>query len=92
MCLFAVRKSSLENCQFSLLPIFLIGLFVFLILIYMSCLYILEMNSLSVALFANIFLHSAVVFLSYLRLPLGFPGGSVVKNLPLNAGDGRFKC
>ena len=57
----------------------------------MNSFYILEIDP-SVALFANIFLHSAVVFLSYLRLPLGFPGGSVVKNLPLNAGDGRFKC
>ena len=53
----------------------------------MSCLYILEMNSLSVALFANIFLHSAVVFLSYLRLPLGFPGGSAGKEYVCNAGD-----
>ena len=54
----------------------------------MSCLYILEINSLSVALFADIFLHSAVVFLSYLWLPLGFLSfgkefaGNVGKRLP----------
>ena len=37
---------------------FLIGLFVFLILSCMSCLYILETNPLPVPLFANIFSHS----------------------------------
>ena len=38
--------------------IFLIGLFVFLVLSCMSCLYILEINPLSVASFAIIFSHS----------------------------------
>ena len=37
---------------------FLIGLFAFLTLNWMSCLYILEINPLLVVLFANIFLHS----------------------------------
>ena len=37
---------------------FLIGLFVFLILSSMSCLYVLEINPLSVDSFANIFSHS----------------------------------
>ena len=37
---------------------FRIGLFVFLILSYMTCLYILEINPLSVASLANIFSHS----------------------------------
>ena len=37
---------------------FLIGSFVFLVLSCMSCLYIFEINSLSVALFAIIFSHS----------------------------------
>ena len=37
---------------------FLIGLFVFLILSCMSCLYILDINLLSVISFANIFAHS----------------------------------
>ena len=40
------------------LLLILIGLFVFLILSSMSCLYILEINPLSVASFANIFSHS----------------------------------
>ena len=39
------------------LPTFFIGLFVFLILTCMSCLYILEINPLSVALFVIIFSH-----------------------------------
>ena len=39
------------------MPTFFIGLFVFLILTCMSCLYILEINPLSVALFAIIFSH-----------------------------------
>ena len=37
---------------------FLIGLFVFLVLSCMSCLYILEINPLSVVSFASIFSHS----------------------------------
>ena len=37
---------------------FLIGLFVFLLLSCMGCLYILEINPLSVDYFANIFSHS----------------------------------
>ena len=34
---------------------------------------------------------SDLTFLAVLRLRLGFPGGSVVKNLPVSAGDNRFE-
>ena len=44
-----------RNVYVDLPPIFLIGLFVFVILSCISCLYILEVNPLSVASFANIF-------------------------------------
>ena len=47
--------SSLEKCLFSSLAHFLIGSFTFLVLSCMSCLYIFEINYLSVASFAIIF-------------------------------------
>ena len=68
ICLLTIHISSLEKCLFRSSALVSFGLFVLLLLNYMSCLYSLEVRPLSVASFAKIFSNSVGCFSFFLMV------------------------